>query len=98
MMHAAKWDSRDVREVEVDGLFGSDWGKGYCGEVGGWCVGVGMVDMVVRRMSFARENMRHASDRFVGEISAHISMTRGRLGDGLRAGSVPHPLGLAEAA
>jgi hypothetical protein len=28
MMYAAQWDSFDVMEVEADGLFGSDWGKG----------------------------------------------------------------------
>jgi hypothetical protein len=56
-----------------------------------------MVDIVVRRMGFAGENVRHASDRFVGEISADRSMTRGRLGDDFRAGSVPHPLKMAEA-
>jgi hypothetical protein len=56
-----------------------------------------MVDIVVRRMGFASENVRHASDRVVGEISAHRSMTRGGLGDDFRAESVPHPLKMAEA-
>jgi hypothetical protein len=39
MMHAAQWDSCDVLEVEVDGLFGSDWGKGSR-FVGMWVDGV----------------------------------------------------------
>jgi hypothetical protein len=26
-MYAAPWDSCDVLEVEVDGLFGRDWGE-----------------------------------------------------------------------
>jgi hypothetical protein len=49
MMYAAQWDSCDVLEVEVGGLFGSDWAKaimamvcwcgngGHCGEADGLC-------------------------------------------------------------
>jgi hypothetical protein len=47
--YAAPWDSCDVLEVEVDGPFGSGWGKGS-GIVAMWvegCVGVGMSDICV---------------------------------------------------
>jgi hypothetical protein len=57
-----------------------------------------MVDIVVRRMGFASENVRHASDRFVDEIGALRNSSRGRLGDDFRAGSVPNPLKMAVAA
>jgi hypothetical protein len=50
MMYTTQCDFCDVLEMDVDGLFGSDYGQRFqdCGDVGGWYVGVGMVDIVVR--------------------------------------------------